>query len=106
MPKAVTVESVKINGQTDTPSNLKAGDMVRVEAEVRNSGENSSQPVALIVTVMGSDGIMKQALLDTAVITDANEVLTLQFEIPENAGTNPIINVMVWDSITKMNAMR
>jgi len=106
MPKAVMVEYIKINGQSNAPSNLTAGTEVTVEAEVKNTGELSSQPVALVVALFGQDGIMKYAALDTANVGNTNETLKVEFVVPQNAGVNPIVNVMVWDSITKMNAMR
>jgi len=106
MPKAVTVVDVKINGEDDMPENLVSGDEVRVEVEVKNTGELDSQPVALIVTLYGDDGIMKYAALDTATVEDENETLTAELVIPENIGENPVLSVLVWDSIKTMNAMK
>lgn len=105
MPKAVKVQSIKINGQTDAPS-LNLGDEVKVEAVVKKFGESSSQTAALIVALFGQDGVMKYVALDTAELGSESETLTVEFTVPENAGANPKIEIMVWDSITTMNAMR
>ena len=106
MPKAITVENIKINGEKNPTENIVAGETLKVEVDVKNTGELNSQPVALIVTLFGQDGIMKYAALDTANIKDTNEILSVEFVIPENVGENPTISIMVWDSIITMNAMR
>ena len=105
IPKAVTIESVKINGQ-DEVTNLSVGDEVTVEAVVKNTGNNESQAVALMVMIFGQDKIMKYTALDTCMLKDTNETLKVKFVVPENAGENPRLKVMVWDSITSMNVMK
>lgn len=106
LPKAIEiVGNVKINGQTSAPSNLISGSEIEVEVEVKNKGNVASSTASLIVTVFGQDGIMKYVALDTTILRSANEILKVKFTIPDNAGENPKINVMVWDSVTNMNAM-
>ena len=106
IPKAITVEGIKINGEKNPPEKIVAGEKLNVEVDVKNTGELKSQPVALIVTLFGQDGIMKYAALDTANIKDTSETLTVELVVPENAGEKPVLSVMVWDSVTTMNAMK
>ena len=109
MPEAVVVEDVKINGVASTSPSLTEGTPVEVVAEVENAGVLSSQPVALVVAVFDQNGVMKYAALDTGLIGSASETLRVQFEIPDNADNvaeNLRVEVMIWDSITQMNAMR
>lgn len=104
-PKAVTVSEIKVNGNEDWTPDFTAGTAINVEANAVNASGAGTQSAALLVTVF-SDGIMKYAAMDSAATGAAGETLSVSFNMPDGLNlSNAKMYVMVWDSITKMNAM-
>ena len=101
----LTVTDVKLNGKALSEAVLGSGGDVTVEAIVKTSDSADKTNVALIAALSDGNGVLKYAALDTASIGKASEeALSVSFSIPDDIGEDFILNIMVWDSVTDMNA--